>query len=309
MNKIPKIGEWWVIKRKPDTYSDSFGVCGLREVNFPYIFQVKQVQESYNFHGYSLGDGKYGWSFKPGNENLFQKANLSDLTLDNLTEEQMIEVAKEHFVEGTEFYCAHDKDGSLHRKQIVKNQIKLIWENSSERILVIYYKGEKAGCSIYNRKDGWSEILNSTKNPIEQTMKIYKVDREKLSRDQCNIVNEWANEQELAFKKLHYSVENAIGYSANTGYIFSTARKDHKSWFHVFSNTDGDSVSNDYTEVTFDVFYNEIIKENNSQLHAITSVNNSDVPVVETFSFNYPKKQPKSLPKLTLQIPTFNFNK
>jgi hypothetical protein len=316
---IPKVGEWWVIEEKPKLFSSALGVDGRDQVCYPYIFQVKKIKKSTNFDGYNIGDhNNYGWAIMTDNIKCFRKAELSDLTCTHLSEEQMLKIAKQYFVKGTQFYCAHDSDGKMYGKQLISKEPHFKWNYSNFEFEVVVEV--TSDCCIYDKKNGWSKILNTPQKDYPENEYFYTIPitDEEVKR-LTPVMHKLAEKGNFKDYMNTWSVRKNACYvnTSNSGWgYFET---NIKNWKHYSKSTQL-SVDEFITKFS-DKPSNEIFLEGSSikfkgyscrpgleiPLPKSTETNN-DQPKLE-YDFSIPKKSTISIQSIpiNLTIPTFNF--
>ena len=230
-----------------------------------------------------------GYTYTIANSNIERKAKLEEIKTDLLSEDELLQVAKQFYPIGTKFRTIYGDDELL---TVVLNN-HLMYYSQKPTIIVSTDKGNgdilTNGAAIWSKSKGWAKIINS---PIQGSDNFVLPEKWycKRTKENSKILNEWNNKK----------YDSHAFCERGEGCMFSD------------KNYSGTNLTNygDYQEITFDQFKkyvlnkSEVVKENTSGLttKAEKVRDNHENPTFHEDSFEYEYEslvESKSSKKLT----------
>lgn len=223
-----------------------------------------------------------GYTYTIANSNIERKAKLEEIKTDLLSEDELLQVAKQFYPIGTKFKAVQGRDGEDGR-ECIQNRECYIYRHDNTFTII-------GSANIYNTKfKKWAKIINS---PIQESDNFVLPEKWycKRTKENSKILNEWNNKK----------YDSHAFCERGEGCMFSD------------KNYSGTNLTNygDYQEITFEQFKkyvlnkSEVVKENTSGLttKAEKVRDNHENPTFHEDSFEYeyePLVESKSSKKLT----------
>ena len=192
-----------------------------------------------------------GYTYTIANSNIERKAKLEEIKTDLLSEDELLQVAKQFYPVGTKFRTIYGENKIGTVKFNDANYFEKHRNPLNITITVEEYYKNCPKWSIYSKEKGWAKIINS---PIQESDNFVLPEKWycKRTKENSKILNEWNNRK----------YNTGAFCEKGEGCMFSDKN------YSTFNLTN----YGDYQEITFDQFKkyvlnkSEVIKENGSGL-------------------------------------------